>query len=108
MLFRSTPDGYDFFLRLGPLNEAGPKYFKGEAPFWDEAMKHGTYDDFWKSRNIRPHLKHIQPAVMTVCGWFDAENLFGGMEVYRNVEKNSASPSSSHIGGAASRLRWIR
>ncbi len=52
-------------------------------------MKHGTYDDFWKARNLRPHLKNIKPAVMTVGGWFDAENLFGALEVYKNVKKNS-------------------
>src|SRR5262249_37334967 len=38
-----TPDGYDFFLHLGPLSEADQRFFKGEAAFWDEAMKHGTY-----------------------------------------------------------------
>lgn len=99
MFDHETPDGYDFFLKLGPLNEAGARYFKGEAAFWDDAMKHGTYDDFWKSRNIRPHLKDIKPAVMTVCGWFDAENLFGGMEVYRSVEKNSPKTTNMIVMG---------
>jgi putative CocE/NonD family hydrolase len=83
-----TPDGYDFFLKLGPLTEAGKRHFKGEAAFWDEAVKHGTYDAFWQARNIRPHLKEIKPAVMTVGGWFDAENLFGALEVYKNVKKD--------------------
>src|SRR5262245_20320114 len=75
-----TPDGYDFFLKLGPLANADPKYFKGEVAYWNEIMRHGTYDEFWKARNLRPHLKNIKPAVMTVGGWFDAENLFGAME----------------------------
>ncbi len=77
-----TPDGYDFFMKLGPLSEAGDRFLKGEAAFWTETMKHGTYDDFWKSRNIRAHLKDIKPAVLTVGGWFDAENRFGALEVY--------------------------
>jgi putative CocE/NonD family hydrolase len=84
-----TPDGYDFFLRLGPLANADKKYFKGDVAFWNDVMAHGTYDDFWQSRNLRPHLKDIKPAVMTVGGWFDAENLFGALETYKNVEKNS-------------------
>src|SRR6202008_4843606 len=29
-----TPDGYDYFLKLGPLSETGAKFFKGEAAFW--------------------------------------------------------------------------
>jgi putative CocE/NonD family hydrolase len=94
-----TPDGYDFFLHLGPLSEAGKKYFKGEAAFWDEATRHGTYDDWWKARNIRPHLKDVKPAVMTVGGWFDAENLFGALEVYKNVKKNSPRTSNRLVMG---------
>ena len=81
-----TPDGYDFFLRLGPLANADTRYFKNDVPFWNEIMQHGTYDDFWKARNLRPHLKNIKPAVMTVGGWFDAENLFGALETYKDVE----------------------
>jgi uncharacterized protein len=84
-----TPDGYQFFLNLGPLTNADKRYFKGEVAFWNEAMKHGTYDDFWKSRNLRQHLKNIRPPVMTVGGWFDAENLFGALETFKKVEATS-------------------
>ncbi len=85
-----TPDGYDFFLRLGPLPNANARYFKEDVAFWSEAMKHGTYDDFWKSRNLRQHLNKIRPAVMTVGGWFDAENLFGALETYKQRRGNPA------------------
>src|SRR5579885_3666880 len=101
-----TPDGYDFFLKLGPLAEAGNKYFKGQAAFWDEAMRHGTYDDFWKARNLRQHLRDIKPAVMTVGGWFDAENLFGALEVYRNVRKHSGKTSNVLVMGPWSHGGW--
>jgi uncharacterized protein len=88
-----TGDGYDFFLRMGPLrNSLG--YMKDVA-FWHDVMRHETYDDFWQARNLRPHLKNIKPAVMVVGGWFDAENLYGALEVYNAVERNS--PGSSNI-----------
>ena len=90
-----TPDGYDFFLRLGALPNADSQYYKGDVPFWNEVMKHGNYDDFWKARNLRPHLKQIRPAVMTVGGWFDAENLFGALETYKQIE--SASPTTNNV-----------
>ena len=62
-------------------------------------MQHGNYDDFWKARNIRPHLKNIKPAVMTVGGWFDAENLFGALEVYRNAREELARDRQSTRDG---------
>src|SRR5579884_754100 len=101
-----TPDGYDFFLRLGPLSNADKKYFKGDVPFWNDVMAHGTYDDFWQARNLRPHLKNIKPAVMTVGGWFDAENLFGALETYRTVEANSPGITNVLVMGPWSHGQW--
>ncbi len=94
-----TPDGYDFFLRLGPLTNANARYFKDDVAFWSEAMKHGTYDDFWKARNLRQHLKDIRPAVMTVGGWFDAENLFGALETFKKVEATSRGRNNVLVMG---------
>jgi uncharacterized protein len=90
-----TPDGYAFYLRLGPLSRANQLYFKDDVPFWNEIMQHGTFDAFWQARNLRPHLKGIKPAVMTVGGWFDAENLFGALETYKNVE--ATSPGATNV-----------
>ncbi len=94
-----TQDGYQFFLRLGPLPNANARYFKEDVAFWSEAMKHGTYDDFWKARNLRQHLNKIRPAVMTVGGWFDAENLFGALETYKKVEKTSEGRTNILVMG---------
>lgn len=90
-----TQDAYDFYLRLGPLANADARHFKGEVPFWNEVMLHGVYDDFWKARNLRPHLRNIRPAVMIVGGWFDAENLFGALETYQRIE--ATSPDATNI-----------
>jgi uncharacterized protein len=94
-----TPDGYDFFLRMGPLANADKTHFKGDVAFWNEVMSHAAYDDWWKARNIRPHLKDVKPAVMTVGGWFDAENLFGALECYKAIEKNSPGASNMLVMG---------
>ncbi|MDR3634714.1 MAG: CocE/NonD family hydrolase [Isosphaeraceae bacterium] len=103
-----TPDGYDFFLRLGPLANADTRYFKGEVGFWQEVMAHGTYDDFWKARNLRAHLKDIRPAVMTVGGWFDAENLFGALECYKRIEATSPKASNMLVMGPWHHGGWSR
>jgi uncharacterized protein len=84
-----TSDGYKFFLDMGPLSNADKKYFKGGVPFWNEVMRHPNYDEFWKARTILPHLKNVRPAVMTVGGWLDAEDIYGPLAIYRAVEKNN-------------------
>ncbi|MBI2481706.1 MAG: CocE/NonD family hydrolase [Planctomycetia bacterium] len=101
-----TPDGYEFFKRIKTLSEIDEKYFKGDVPFWKETMLHGTYDKFWKSRNIRPHLKNVKTAVMTVGGWFDAENLFGALETYKYIEANNPSTSNMLVMGPWRHGAW--
>ncbi|HEY6553935.1 MAG TPA: CocE/NonD family hydrolase, partial [Vicinamibacteria bacterium] len=103
-----TGDGYRFFLDLGPLSNADRLYFKGDIAFWKEALLHETYDAFWKARNIRPHLKAIKLAVLTVGGWFDAEDLFGALEVYKSIEKSSPGASNRLVMGPWFHGGWAR
>lgn len=103
-----TPDGYEFFLRMGTLANANPLHLKEKIPFWNDVMQHGTYDDFWKSRDLRPHLQHIQPAVLTVGGWFDAENLFGALETYKQIEASSPQSVNILVMGPWKHGQWGR
>ena len=91
-----TPDGYKFFLELGPIKNADAKFFKGEIAFWKEVFAHPDYDDWWKARNVRPHVKNIKPAVLTVGGWYDAENLFGALETFKHAEATNP-PKNNHL-----------
>ena len=101
-----TPDGYKFFLELGPLKNADERYFKGEIEFWNKIVEHPNYDDFWKARNILPHLKNITCAVMTVGGWYDAEDLYGPLNIYRHTETNNPGIVNILIMGPWAHGHW--
>lgn len=103
-----TPDGYRWFLETGAMPDFDAKWLKGEVPFWQDLMAHETYDDFWQARNLRPHLKGIAPAVMTVGGWFDAENLYGALQVYRSVETQSPGANNRLVMGPWYHGGWSR
>ena len=107
-LKHGTPDGYRFFLGLGPLAKANAKWMDGEVAFWDDVVAHPDYDDFWKARNLRPHLKDVKPAVLTVGGWFDAEDLFGALETYRSIERQSPGAENRLVMGPWSHGGWNR
>ena len=103
-----TPDGYDFYLNLGPLSNADKLYFHGKIEFWDDLMEHGSYDEFWQARNLRPHIRNVKAAVMTVGGWFDAEDLFGALSVFRSVEKNDPGTQNMLVMGPWFHGGWSR
>ena len=101
-----TPDGYDFFLRMGPLGNSDSVLLKGSSPEWTEFLHHSTYDSYWQARNIRPHLKNIHCAVMTVGGWYDAEDLFGALETYRWTERQNPGITNMLVMGPWSHGGW--
>ncbi len=101
-------DAYKFFLEAGPLANINEKYFKNDVAFWNEMLKHPNYDEFWQSRDIRRHLKNIKPAVMTVGGWFDAEDLFGALAVYKAIEKQNPQANNMLVMGPWFHGGWSR
>jgi putative CocE/NonD family hydrolase len=103
-----TEDAYAFFLRMGPLPRADELYFKGRRTFWNEVMKHGSYDQFWKERSLLTHFKDVRPAALTVGGWFDAEDLFGPLQSFRAMEQAGPTAENTLVMGPWSHGGWSR
>jgi uncharacterized protein len=103
-----TPDGYRFYLEMGPLANANKKYFKNEIAIWNDYMKHGTYDEYWKAQNVPQHMKNITPAVLVVGGWFDSEDLYGPLAIYRAIEKQSPASRNTLVMGPWFHGGWAR
>ena len=103
-----TPDGYDFYLRVGPLAEANEKLFNGEAAYWQEIIDHTTYDEFWQKRSLWKFVRNVKSAVLNVGGWFDAEDPIGAFHMYRSVEKNNPTTVNLLVQGPWSHGGWSR
>jgi putative CocE/NonD family hydrolase len=102
-----TSDNYDFFLSMGAIRNIAPKYFGDSIKFWNDAFDHPDYDEFWKSRNPLSFLTNVKPAVMTVGGWFDAEDLYGTLHTYKAIEKqNPQSVKNFLVMGPWSHGQW--
>ncbi len=103
-----TPDGYQFFLNLGPLPNANAKFFRDSIPFWNEMMQHGQWDAFWQARTVLPHLTNLKPAMLWVGGWFDTENLYGALHAYAAAEQQSPGAVNRLVMGPWSHGQWAR
>ncbi|MEQ1828282.1 MAG: CocE/NonD family hydrolase [Pirellula sp.] len=99
-------DGYQFFLDLGPLSNVDRKYFKEEIGFWNDLESHPNYDKFWQDRNLLPHLKNINAAVLTVGGWYDTEDLYGPLKTYEAIEKQNPTAKNYLVMGPWSHGQW--
>ena len=100
-----VPDGYDFHLKLGALKNVTEKLHHDNF-FWKQIVDHPNYDDFWQKRNLLPHLKDVKHAVLTVGGWFDAEDLYGPLNIYKTIEQNSPAAVNTIVMGPWGHGDW--
>jgi putative CocE/NonD family hydrolase len=103
-----TQDGYRFFLDMGPMRNVNLKYFGDSIAMWNDVTRHPDYDEWWQDRNLANHLSDVRCAVMTVGGWFDAENLYGALNVYRNMEAKNPGISNRLVMGPWVHGGWAR
>jgi len=102
-----TQDGYEFYLNAGPLANLG-KLLAGKSVLWDDQIHHDVYDEYWKARNLAPHLKNIHCAVLTVGGWFDAEDLQGPFSTFHAIDKNNPAIFNALVVGPWVHGGWYR
>ncbi len=105
MIKPTSDDGYLFYKNMGTLKDGVDKYYKDNF-FMQEVVEHPNYDEYWQKRNLLPHLKNINHAVMTVGGWFDSEDLRGPLEIYKTIEKSSPKAKNTIVMGPFSHGGW--
>src|SRR5690606_6905456 len=92
---------------MGPLKNITEKLHH-DNEFWQQIVEHPNYDDFWQKRSILPHLQDVDHAVMVVGGWFDAEDLYGPLNIYKTIEKNNPNTFNTIVMGPWSHGDWAR
>jgi uncharacterized protein len=103
-----TKDGYEFFLKYGTLANLDALINKPEYFMWKGGISNDTYNEYWQTRNIAPHLKNIKAAVLTVGGWFDAEDPQGPLTTYRTIKANNPGIYNGLVMGPWVHGAWSR
>src|SRR5699024_8070333 len=101
-----TNDDYYFYRnKVTPLSKTA-EYFSEDNFFWNAIINHPNYDEFWQKRNLLPHLRNIDDAVLTVGGWFDAQDLYGPLHIYKTIEKHNPEADNILIMGPWKHGGW--
>lgn len=107
LAYGNNNDAYAFHLRIGPLKNITERVYTDDF-FWKQHVEHPNYDSFWQKRSLLPHLRGIDHAVMTVGGWFDAEDLYGPLNIYKTIEANNPKAKNTLVMGPWSHGDWSR
>ena len=103
-----TPDSYKFYLQAGSLENMEKVYLKGSNWLYNDQMKHDTYDEYWKARDLELHMKNVKCAVLVVGGWYDAEDLSGPYKTFYAINKFNPETRTTLVEGPWVHGGWAR
>jgi putative CocE/NonD family hydrolase len=89
-------DSYQYFMEMGPIKNSFD-VIPDSVYYWYEIFDHPNYDRWWKARVPLQYLDKVSPAVMTVGGWFDAEDLYGALQTYKAIEEKNRKKLPNHL-----------
>ena len=80
-------DTYEWYLSVGPLSNIQAKVLKDKKlPTWTDFVAHPNYDAFWQRQAMRPYLTRVTVPTLNVAGWWDQEDFYGPVTIYRALE----------------------
>jgi putative CocE/NonD family hydrolase len=96
---QTDDDSYRYYLGIGAL----PHFTKlagDSVAFWRDLMLHPDYDTFWQARNDQQYVSRINPqtATLVVGGFFDAEDCYGALHLYRSIERGAQNNNKLVMG----------
>lgn len=101
-------DTYEFYLDLSVLSNANKKYFHGKIPSWNAFMANETYTDYWKDQAVTGQLTQVSVPTLNVAGWWDAEDFYGPLSIYKKLEEYDKANENFIVIGPWRHGGWAR
>ena len=101
-------DLYNWYLKLGSLQNVNSKYFKNTIPTWNNFTEHPNYDAFWQKNSTLSYVHQPQIPMLHVGGYFDQEDLNGPQLMYSQMEQYDTAHKNYIILGPWNHGQWSR
>ncbi|MGY8986277.1 MAG: CocE/NonD family hydrolase [Sphingomonadales bacterium] len=83
-----TTDAYNWYLEQTDLATLDEQHLGHKVPSWQNFVEHPNYDSYWNG-SLTSQVMPQKVAVpnLIVAGWYDQEDFYGPLEIYKNQEK---------------------
>ena len=99
-------DTYEWYLRLGALSNVNEKYLHGKIPTWNDFVEHPDYDEFWRRQAFPRQTSEVKVPTLNVAGWWDQEDFYGPIRIYKTLEKNDPRRLNYLVAGPWNHGGW--
>jgi hypothetical protein len=101
-------DTFPWYLALGSLANVNERVLHGRIPTWNDYVAHPDYDAFWQRQTMIPHIRSVQVPTLNVAGWWDQEDFWGPVRIYRALEEFDSAGINYLVVGPWNHGGWNR
>ena len=99
-------DNYSWWLSQGSLATVDAKHLKGTRPTWINFVEHPDFDAFWQREALMQYLDSVRVPTLNVAGWWDQEDFYGPVTIYRALEKHDTQHKNYLVVGPWNHGGW--
>ena len=99
-------DNYTWWLSQGSLANINPKYLHETRPTWNDFVEHPNFDAFWQREALMQYLTRVTVPTLNVAGWWDQEDFYGPVTIYRELEKHDTEHKNYLVVGPWNHGGW--
>ncbi|CUS44950.1 MAG: CocE/NonD family hydrolase [Pseudomonadota bacterium] len=99
-------DTYDWFLKIGPVENIDKRHFKGRVPMFTSLLDHPNHDSFYTSQRWSDTLGKATVPTLNVAGYWDQEDPWGSWQIYFKQKQNDPDGLVSMVAGPWAHGTW--
>jgi len=92
-------DAYDWYLKMGPVENIDKQIFKGAAPMFTALLDHPNHDSFYTDQNWQKALGKTVVPTLNVAGFWDQEDPWGSWQIYARQKENDPDHLAQIVSG---------
>lgn len=86
--FGGEKDAYAWYLKQTDLATLDRQHLGTTMPSWQNFVNHPSYDGYWRAQRTTNNMpKRVATPNLIVAGWYDQEDFYGPLSIYREQEK---------------------
>jgi putative CocE/NonD family hydrolase len=92
-------DTYDWFLKVGSVENIDKYYFKGSVPMFTALLDHPNHDTFYTDQDWSRSLGKTTVPTLNVAGFWDQEDPWGSWKIYEKQKQNDPDHLAQIVSG---------
>jgi putative CocE/NonD family hydrolase len=100
-----NPDMFAWYLPIGRLQAIAPGLAL-KSHSWKAFLEHPSWDKYWQARAANLYLRDTSVPTLVVGGWWDQEDLYGPLAMYRSLQRTDTDNQVNLVMGPWNHGGW--